>query len=62
MARKNKNKVVEQVVVTPTVSKNDIARAIGELNVEELEALASTITTLTQIKKKNIQLSLKDVA
>ena len=56
------NKVVEQVVVTPTVSKNDIARAIGELNVEELEALASTITTLTQIKKKNIQLSLKDVA
>ena len=56
------NTKVEQVVVTQSVSKNDIARAIGELNVEELEALASTITTLTQIKKKNIQLSLKDVA
>ena len=56
------NKTVEQVVVTPTVSKNDIARAIGELSVEELEALNNTITTLTQIKRKNIQLSLKDVA
>ncbi len=56
------NTKVEQVVVTQSVSKNDIARAIGELNVEELEALASTITTLTQIKKKNRQLSLKDVA
>lgn len=56
------NKVVEQVMVTSPVSKNDIARAIGELSVEELEALANTITTLTQIKRKNRQLSLKDVA
>lgn len=56
------NKVVEQVMVTSPVSKNDIARAIGELSVEELEALATTITTLTQIKRKNRQLSLKDVA
>lgn len=56
------NKTVEQVMVTSPVSKNDIARAIGELSIEELEALSSTITTLTQIKKKNRQLSLKDVA
>ena len=56
------NKVVEQVMVTSPVSKNDIARAIGELSVEELEALSNTITTLTQIKRKNRQLSLKDVA
>ena len=49
-------------MVTSPVSKNDIARAIGELSVEELEALANTITTLTQIKRKNRQLSLKDVA
>ena len=56
------NKVVEQVMVTSPVSKNDIARAIGELSVEELEALTNTITTLTQIKRKNRQLSLKDVA
>ena len=48
------NKVVEQVMVTSPVSKNDIARAIGELSVEELEALSNTITTLTQIKRKNI--------
>ena len=56
------NKVVEQVMVTSPVSKNDIARDIGELSVEELEALSNTITTLTQIKRKNRQLSLKDVA
>lgn len=56
------NKVVEQVMVTTPISKNDIARAIGELSIEELEALNTTIATLTQMKRKNRQLSLKDVA
>ena len=56
------NRTVEHVMVKETVTKNDIAKAIGELNVEELEALNSTITALTQLKRNNKQLSLKDVA
>ncbi len=56
------NRTVEHVMVKETVTKNDIAKAIGELNVEELEALNSTIIALTQLKKNNKQLSLKDVA
>lgn len=58
----DENRTVEHVMVKETVSKNDIAKAIGELSVEELEALNSTIIALTQIKKNNKQLSLKDVA
>ena len=58
----DENRTVEHVMVKETVSKNDIAKAISELNVEELEALNSTIIALTQIKKNNKQLSLKDVA
>ena len=49
-------------MVKENVTKSDIAKAIGELSVEELEALNTTILTLTQIKKNNMQLSLKDVA
>ena len=56
------NRTVEHVMVKEAVTKNDIAKAIGELTVEELEALNSTITALTQLKRNNKQLSLKDVA
>lgn len=58
----DENRTVEHVMVKETVTKNDIAKAIGELSVEELEALNSTIVTLAQIKRNNKQLSLKDVA
>lgn len=58
----NENKTVEHVMIKENVTKSDIAKAIGELSVEELEALNTTILTLTQIKKNNMQLSLKDVA
>lgn len=56
------NRTVEHVMVKETVTKSDIAKAISELNVEELEALNNTLVTLAQIKRNNKQLSLKDVA
>ena len=58
----DENRTVEHVMVKETVTKNDIAKAIGELSVEELEALNGTIIALAQIKRNNKQLSLKDVA
>ena len=58
----DENRVVEHVMVKKEVTNEDIARAISQLNVEELENLTQTIKTLTTIKRNNQQLSLKDVA
>lgn len=58
----DENRTVEHVMVKESVTKTDIAKAIGELSIEELEALNKTITTLTEVKRNNKLLSLKDVA
>ena len=57
------DRVVEQVFVKEEVTKEDIVKAITELNDDELEALNGSIETLIKLKKqKNNSLSLKDVA
>lgn len=56
------NKIVEHVMVKKDITNEDIAKAISQLNIEELETLTQTINTLVNIKKNNQQLSLKDVA
>jgi hypothetical protein len=58
----DENRIVEHVMVKESVTKTDIAKAIGELSIEELEALNKTIVTLTEVKRNNKLLSLKDVA
>ena len=58
----DENRIVEHVMVKESVTKTDIAKAIGELSIEELEALNKTITTLTEVKRNNKLLALKDVA
>ena len=58
----DENRTVEHVMVKESVTKTDIAKAIGELSIEELEALNKTIVTLTEVKRNNKLLSLKDVA
>lgn len=58
----DENRTVEHVMVKESVTKTDIAKAIGELSIEELEALNKTITTLTEVKRNNKLLALKDVA
>ena len=58
----DENRTVEHVMVKESVTKTDIAKAIGELSIEELEALTKTITALTDVKRNNKFLSLKDVA
>ena len=58
----DRDRVVEHVIVKEDVTKNDIAKAISQLNVEELSALNDTITQLSEIKKRNKKLELKDVA
>lgn len=58
----DENRTVEHVMVKEAVTKTDIAKAIGELSIEELEALNKTITTLTEVKRNNKLLALKDVA
>ena len=58
----DENKIVEHVMVKESVTKTDIAKAIGELSIEELEALNKTIITLTEVKRNNKLLALKDVA
>ena len=50
---------VKQVVVNGEVTNQDIARAISELNVSELEQLKRKITELENIKSKNKLLSLE---
>lgn len=60
---KNEDKVVEHVVVKDEVSKADIAKAISELDVKELEMLKDKISMLVDIKKENKKLKLEhDVA
>ena len=44
------------------VSKSDIAKAITELDVNELELLKNKISTLADIKKEELSLKLKDAA
>ena len=50
---------VKQVVVNGEVTNQDIARAISELNVSELEQLKRKITELENIKSRNKLLSLE---
>lgn len=57
------DRVVEHVMVKEEVTKDDIVKAITELNEDELEALSNSIITLQNIKRRNnSSLSLKDVA
>ena len=59
----NEDKVVEHVVVKDEVSKADIAKAISELDINELEMLSDKIIALTNMKKENKGLKLeKDAA
>ena len=60
----NADKVVEHVVVKEEVSKSDIAKAISDLSVGELDLLDHRIIELAQIKRdREKKLSLeKDVA
>ncbi len=58
------DKVVEHVVVKEEVSKADIAKALSELSVSELEMLKNKISELAEIKReRDFKLKLeKDVA
>lgn len=58
----DEDKIVKHVMVKNDITNEDIAKAISQLNVEELETLTQTINTLVKIKKNNQKLSLKDVA
>lgn len=59
----NDSKVVEHVMVKSDVTKEDIAKAIGELDAYELELLIDKINALAQIKRNKGSLVLeKDVA
>lgn len=59
----NDSKVVEHVMVKNDVTTEDIAKAISELDIYELELLRDKINTLAQIKKNKGSLVLeKDVA
>lgn len=59
----NDSKVVEHVMVKNDVTKEDIAKAIGELDAYELELLVDKINALAQIKRNKGSLVLeKDVA
>ena len=57
------DKIVERVVVKPEVSKSDIAKAIADLDIDELNMLKDRIITLVDIKKENKKLKLEhDIA
>lgn len=57
------DRVIEHVMVKEEVTKEDIVKAISELNLEELDALNTSIIDLKQLKRRNMTtLSLKDVA
>lgn len=59
----NNDKVVEQVFVKDEVTNKDIAKAICDLDEDELESLISKIESLKNIKKNEKKLKLeKDVA
>ena len=50
---------VKQVVVNGEVTNQDIARAISELSVDELETLRNKIVELENIKSRNRSFSLE---
>ena len=56
--------VVKEVpkVIEKEVTKNDIAKAIAELDAYELQALGEKVEALAEIKQRNKSLKLKDVA
>lgn len=57
------NKVTNHVLIKDEVTKSDIAKAISELDADELRALSEKLTELSEIKKRNISLRLeKDAA
>lgn len=57
------DRVIEHVMVKEEVTKEDIVKAISELNEDELDALNTSIIDLKQLKRRNMTtLSLKDVA
>ena len=59
----NDDKTIEQVIVKNEVTKEDIAKAISELNVNELELLQNKLVELKNLKIQNKSLKLeKDVA
>ena len=49
-------------VIEKEVTKNDIAKAIAELDAYELQALGEKVEALAEIKQRNKSLKLKDVA
>lgn len=54
----NNDKVVEQVVVKEDVSKSDIAKAIAELDVNELKMLSEKLKALAEAKEDDKIISL----
>lgn len=57
------NHVTNHVVIKDEVTKSDIAKAISELDSDELKALSEKLTQLSELKKRNISLRLeKDAA
>ena len=59
----NDDNTIEQVIVKNEVTKEDIAKAISELNVNELELLQNKLVELKNLKIQNKSLKLeKDVA
>ena len=49
-------------VIEKEVTKNDIAKAIAELDAYELQMLGEKVEALAEIKQRNKTLRLKDVA
>lgn len=58
----DKDRIVEHVYVKDEINKSDIAKAISELDCNELDTLISTLEELSKIKKRNQSLTLKDAA
>lgn len=56
------NRIVEHVMIKSEVTTEDIAKAISQLDADELGALNTTIANLKEIKNQNKVLELKDVA
>ena len=60
---KDENEIVEHVMVKEAVTKEDISKAIAELDSEELDILKEKIIELSKMKKQNMNYKLeKDVA
>ena len=58
----NNKEEIQNVVVKEDVNKSDIAKAISELDVYELELLKDKIGSLVDIKKDDVLMKIKDVA